>query len=183
MDLLTAVNRILPKLGEHPVSNLNVRHPTVDLLVKQLNAKVKELTINGWWFNTHKTTLPLTMDKEVLVPSDALTFRADYAVTSIRGGKLHNTTNNTFKWDAPVSGTLITLVPFDVLPESVASYVYYATLVEACITDIGVTQEARAWTLELERAMDQVTAEHLKQMRYTTQRSPRYARYRAALRS
>lgn len=183
MDLLTAVNRILPKLGEHPVSSLTVRNPTVTLILEHIKNKTKELTMNGWWFNTHKTTLPRTETGEVLVPSDALSFVADFAVSSIRSGKLHNTDKNSFQWDAPVPGTLITLLPFDTLPECVATYVYYAVLVESLVTDIGVTQESRSWALELADAMDRVTAEHLKQKRYTTQRSPRYGRYRAALRS
>jgi hypothetical protein len=76
---------------------------------------------------------------------------------------------------------MITLVPFEELPESVANWVFWTVLVEQYITDIGVTNEAQAWAGEITTAGTTVLSEHLRNKRYSTQRSPRYNRYRRAL--
>ncbi len=181
MDLLNAVNRILPKLGEHTVTSLESKSPTLSILLPLIDEKIKELTIRGWWFNTHITTLLPDVDGNIAFPSSYLSFVADDYVTSNRGGKLHNATDNTFTWTAGVTGTAIEFIEFGELPETVASWVFYSALVECMVTDIGVTQEAQAWRAEIGPAQASVMSEHLRNMRYSTRNSRRYRRIRSAM--
>ena len=183
MDLLNAVNRILPKLGEHTITSLSSKSPTLDILLPLIDETIKRLTIQGWWFNTHKTTLYTNTAGEISVDGTALSFVADDYVCSNRAGKLHNTADNTYIWDAAVSGTMIYFVPFNELPESVAQWVFYTALSEAFVTDIGVTNEAQAWLSEVAPAEGRVLSEHLRNKRYTTQNSRRYGRIRRAMRA
>jgi hypothetical protein len=182
MDLLTAVNRILPKLGEHPVTSLTSKSPTLAIILTMFEDKVKEAVMQGWWFNTHRATLPIGPEGEITLSPDTLSFVADLYECSIRKRQLHNSADNTFVWAEPVAGILISYVPFDELPESVASLVYYTVLVEACVTDIGMTDEVRAWQAEIGAAGRRALSEHLKNKKYSTQSSRRYQRIRRAMR-
>lgn len=182
MDLLTAVNRILPKLGEHPVTSLTSKSPTLAIVLSMFKDKIKESIMQGWWFNTYRTTLPIGPEGEITLSPDTLSFVADAYECSIRKRQLHNSADNTFVWAAPVEGTAIMYVDFDDLPESIASLVYYTVLVEAVITDIGLTEEVRAWQAEIGAAGRRALSEHLKNKRYSTQTSRRYQRIRRAMR-
>lgn len=182
MDLLTAVNRILPKLGEHPVTSLTSRSPTLAIILTMFEDKIKEATMQGWWFNTYRTTLPIGPEGEIELSPDTLSFVADEYECSIRKRQLHNSAENTFVWTAPVAGIAIMYVEFDSLPESIASLVYYNVLVEACVTDIGMTEEVRAWQVEIGAAGRRALSEHLKNKKYSTRQSPRYQRIRRAMR-
>jgi hypothetical protein len=181
MDLLTAVNRILPKLGEHPVTSLLSKSPTLTLVLAEIESVRDELTMQGWWFNTHTVTLPLNDDSEIDMAETSMSFIADDFECSIRSGKLFNTEDNTYVWEEAVVGTLITRVPFDELPESVASYVFFHTLIAVYGTDIGVTRELELWVAEERAAQQRATSEHLRNKRYSTTRSRRYSNYRYAL--
>lgn len=182
MDLLTAVNRILPKLGEHPVTSLNTKHPTLAILLPQIATKLDDTLISGWWFNTFNTKLYPDSEGGIALPLDTLSFvpKRDLAVQ--RGSRLYNGSTMDYKWAAPVEGSLITRIPFDEMPESAAQHIFYASLVAAYVTDIGLENEVQIWQSEAAQAHNRMTAEHFRNKKYSTQRSPRYARYRAALR-
>lgn len=183
MDLLTAVNRILPKLGEHPVTNLNSRSPTMAVLLPMFESRTRDLIAPGWWFNTHCTTLYHDPETgEIALPPTAMSFIADDAVCSIRGGKLHDSDGNTFVWNRAVSGTMIDYVPFEELPESAAAYVFANVAVEACVTDIGLTDEVRVWQTQIAPTYATMMSEHLRNKRYSTTNSRRYKNLRRALR-
>jgi hypothetical protein len=182
MDLLTAVNRILPKLGEHPVTSLTSKSPTLAVILTMFNDKIKEATMQGWWFNTYRTTLPVGPEGEIALSPDIMSFVADQYECSIRKRQLHNSADNTFVWTEAVEGIAVTFVEFGDLPESIASLVYYTVLVEACVTDIGMTEEVRAWQVEIGAAGRRALSEHLKNKRYSTQSSRRYQRIRRAMR-
>jgi hypothetical protein len=181
MKLLDAVNRILPKLGEHTVTSLDAKSPTLAILLDLFEAKNKELTTVGWWFNDRVATLPRNPSNEIDVTEEVLSFVADKYECAVRAEKLYNTAEGTYVWTENVTGRMITLVPFEELPESVANWVFWTVLVEQYITDIGVTNEAKLWASEITGAGNTVLSEHLRNKRYSTQRSPRYNRYRRAL--
>lgn len=183
MDLLTAVNRILPVLGEHPVTSISTKQPTVALILPKIENKIEDLSMSGYWFNTFKVTLYPDAEGEVALPANTLSFVADVAQAVQRGRKLYNAETMSFVFAGPVAGILIQRLPFDELPESVASLVWYSTLVDVYVTDIGLESSVQVWQREAAQAERRMLAEHLKNMRYSTTRSPRFARLRSALRS
>lgn len=184
MDLLTVVNRILPKLGEHPVTSLEDRHGTVAMILAEVDTQIEDLTTRGWWFNEYSTTLPLTVDNKVLVPAGTLKFvPADYTQkAAVRGSKLFNADTSTFVWDKQIEGTITVKLPFNELPESAAQFVWYSALVAAYITDIGLGDDVRAWAGKSTEASTSMMSEHLEQKRYATVRTRRYHKIRNAMR-
>jgi hypothetical protein len=183
MELLAAINRILPALGEHPVTSLNVKHPTLAIILPAIAGKIDDLTMIGWWFNRFDTTLYPDSEGAIALPVDTLSFIPDNGDAVARGLKLFNTTTQTYLWTDAVTGSIIMRVPFEQLPESVASWIFHAAIVEAYVTDIGMADEVRMWREEAASAQGRVEREHLRNKRYSTQRSPRYYRLRAAMRS
>ena len=90
--------------------------------------------------------------------------------------------NRTFKFDSKITGRYIEALDFEDLPESVANYVWYSTLVQAYLTDIGLEQIVEQWNNEAQSAEAVATAEHLRNMKHSTKKSPRYARLRRGMR-
>lgn len=183
MELLTAVNRILPALGEHPVTSLNQKHPTLAILLPGIDGKRDDLTMQGWWFNSFDTTLYPDPEKYVAVPAECLSFVPKREQAVVRGKKLFNAVTLSYAWNAPVEGNLITRVPFNELPESVAGWVFYSALVDAYVTDIGVQSELKNWERLAGQAEARVLSEHLRNKKYTTRKSPRYQRIISAMRA
>lgn len=183
MDLLTLVNNVLPKLGEHPVTSLDDRHPTLAVILPAVATKIRDVCQPGWWFNEYPTTLYPNLDGEILLPVGALAFVPDCGAAIQRGGKLFDPGNQTYVWGGPVAGKLTEALEFDNLPTSAQSAVWYAVLVDTYVTDIGMTNEVQFWAAQAADAEVQMQAEHLRQKKYSTTKSSRYLRYRAALRA
>lgn len=183
MDLLTAVNRIMPKLGEHPVTSLNKKHPTLAILLPIIDTKIEDLTMQGQWFNTSDITLYPDSEGGIAIPADTLSFTPKDMQAVVRGLRLFNAATSSYVWKLPVAGTLIARLGFEELPESVASLVWYSALVDAYVTDIGMEQIVQAWMQQAQLAQARVLAEHLRNVKYSTKRSPRFARLRLAMRA
>jgi hypothetical protein len=183
MKLLTAVNRILPVLGEHAVTSLSTKHPTLAILLPIIQTTLDDLTIQGYWFNTFKTKLYQDSEGGIGLPLDTLSFVPDYENAIQRGTKLFNGETMSYVWSLPVDGVIVTRVPFDELPESVATFIFYNAMVVAYVTDIGLEQTVQIWQALAGAAERRVMSEHLRNRKYTTQRSPRYQRIRAAMRA
>jgi hypothetical protein len=183
MKLLDACNGILPVLGEHTVTRVDARHPTLAVILPNIDRALDETLTKGWWFNTAQVKLFPGLDKTIALPNDTLAFLPDADFRgSVRGKKLYNNETVSFTWDGPVTGVLTERVGFEDLPESVASFVFYYALVTTYLTDIGLEPIVEQWREMADSAEELATAEHLRNVRYSTRKSPRYARYRNSLR-
>lgn len=184
MDLLEAVNRILPKLGEHPVASLTARHSTVAMILDELTTQIRTVCQSGWWFNEYHTTLIPDVERKIAMPKATLAFVADDPdlLAIQRGDILFNGAEVSDEWEIPVPGTIKQLLPFDQLPESAAQYAWYSALCSAYVTDIGMGQDLQVWAQAATAAMQVMESEHLDQKRYSTARSYRYGKLRRAMR-
>lgn len=182
MELLRAVNTILPKLGEHPVTSLEVKHPTLAIILPVVQHELDTLLGAGWWFNTAKYTAYPDSEKHIALPTDTLSFIPADAPASVRGLRLYNQSTLTFEWDTPVLGELITALPFHEIPNSAANVVLYQSLVNAFVTDIGLEQEVQAWQVKLTAANAVFLSEHLRNKKYSARKSPRHLRMLRAMR-
>lgn len=72
MKLLDAVNTVLPYLGEHPVTDLDTAHPTVDLILAAIERQRSSLLAEGWWFNERTLTLPVNTAGRLMHPQRLL---------------------------------------------------------------------------------------------------------------
>ena len=182
MQLLTAVNLIMPKLGERPVTSLEVKHPTRAVLLPIIEQTRRNTLKRGWWFNEYPITLYPNMAGEIDLGTETLSFLPDCEGEAIeRGEQLYNPKTLTYVFTAPVKGTVIQDVPFEQLSESVAAYVFYSSLVEAYATDLGVTQDLPVWQTLAARAWSDFLAEHLRQKKHSTRKSRRWRQFVFAL--
>lgn len=183
MDMLKAINGILPKLGEHPVTRVDVRHPTLAIIVPAIEAALEETLLREWWFNRAHVTLYPDSEGAIAMPTNTLSFIPDEGVNaSVRKGKLYNNDETSYIWTGPVKGQLRERLEFEELPESVAYYVFYYALVTAYLTDIGLEPIVQQWREMADSAEETATNEHLRNSRYSTRKSPRFGRLQRSLR-
>jgi hypothetical protein len=184
MKLLDAVNLVMPKLGERPVTSLDAKHPTLAILLPIVEQTLKSFLIKGWWFNEYKyEAFPDTSGKIVL-GTDALSFVPGQADTAVlRGQELFNPATLSYTFSGTVKGKITQKVKYDDLPESAAYYVLYAALSDAYATDLGASQELNIWSNMAASAWSDVLAEHLRQRKYSTRKTVAWRRMRNAMRS
>lgn len=184
MELLKAVNIILPALGEHPVTRIDVKHPTLAIIFPVIDSTLDRELMRGWWFNEYKHTLFPNSELEVGLPDDTLAFIPREGLEgSVRGRRLFNGRTLDYRWHEPVDGVLQLRLPFDELPESFATFVFYKALVQIYLTDIGLESVVGEWKQLYKEAEFLCTNEHLRNMRHTTRKSARYRRLRGAMRA
>jgi hypothetical protein len=183
MLLLDAVNLILPKLGEHRVTRLDIKHPTLAVILPEVENELRKLLSRGWWFNEFDYTAYPDSEKHIALGIDTISFTALYADTAVqRGNKLFNPVTLSYDFDEPVKGRARMYVPFDELPESAAQTVYYSGLTNAYITDIGLTQEVQTWGAQAAASYSDLLSEHLRQKKYNTRQSRKFRKLVCALR-
>lgn len=184
MKLLDMINLVMPKLGERPVTSLESKHPTLAIILPIVEQTKKTVLQPGWWFNSYAYTAPLSPSGEVTLGTDTLSFVPHVPDTAVlRGLRLFNPKTFNYVFTAPVSGDIIQNVAFDELPESVAIYIFYASLIEAYTTDLGVTKELSVWSGRAQAAYSDMVAEHLRQKKYSTKRTRNWRKFASALRS
>lgn len=183
MKLIDAVNLILPKLGEHRVTRLDLKHPTLAIILPEVENEIRQLLNKGWWFNEFETTLHPGNDGNVYLGTEFLTFTPHQPDTAVqRGNRLYNPITLSYAFTVPVKGRVRQYVEFNELPESAAQSVYYTALVTCFITDIGMAQEVNAWTSTAQAAYSDLLAEHLRQKRFSTKNTRQWCKLRRALR-
>ena len=172
MQLLDAVNLVLQKLGERPVTSLDVKHPTLAVILPIFEQTKMNTLQLGWWFNVFDYTAYPNVYGEIDIGADCLSFAPDLDGEAIvRGQRLYNPKTLTFVFSEPVRGRVVQNVVFEELPESAATYVLYAALIEACATDLGVSQELAVWQGLAARAWSNLIAEHLRQRKHSTRKT------------
>ena len=125
MTELEAVNVLLTTIGETPVNTLT-GHLVTDVTVAQqvLNEVSREVQSEGWHFNTEQgVKLTPNSSKEIVVPPDVSRIDAKYVDVTIRGGKLFNLTERTFKFDNQLEVDIVYYQDFVELPDQAKRYI------------------------------------------------------------
>ena len=183
MQLLDAVNYVLPKLGEHQVTSLDARSPTLRILLQLFEYHRQSVLRRGWWFNEGVHTLQLNPDSEIDVGTNVLSISSTSGSNvARRGARLFNIETQTYKFDAPVEVRVISDLDWELLPSAVQDWIKYSVLLDQLITDQGVTQELQVWEEARATAERQTLAEHLRARKYNTANSRRGQRIISAIR-
>ena len=125
MTELEAVNVLLTTIGETPGNTLTGNLVT-DVTVAQqvLNEVSREVQSEGWHFNTEQgVKLTPNSSKEIVVPPDVSRIDAKYTDVTIRGGKLFNLTERTFKFDNQLEVDIVYYQDFVDLPDQAKRYI------------------------------------------------------------
>ena len=185
MDLLRAVNEILPKLGERPVTSLEAKSPTLNVILPQMECELALVVAPGWWFNTaYNVDLFPDSEGNLNVPEDTISFFANKNSRDVvvRGERFYDMLTRSYTFTEKVTGTLIQTMAFGDLPENAARYVLYSAMVTIYATDIGLEQVVSLWSQYKATALAQMEQEHLRHRQYSVKQSPRYQKLRRAMR-
>jgi len=185
LTLLEAINLILPKLGEHRVTRVDIKHPTIAIIVPEIDNTIRALLIKGWWFNEFEYTGIPDSEGFITLGADVVTFTPNksQAFATLRNGRLYNPQNLDYTWEHSVTGIVKQALPFDELPETAQQFVLYSACVDAFATDIGASQELSLWSGHATAAYSDLLAEHIRQRKYSTRQSGRFGRLRRAMKS
>lgn len=127
---LEAVNILLEVIGESPINAL-----TDSAVVDAVNAKVvlseisRAVQKTGWHFNTEENyvLVPSVFDKEINVPANCVrvttTAEDRFTQVALRGTRLYDKTNHTFKFNKSLKVSMVILLPFEELPEAARYYI------------------------------------------------------------
>ena len=129
---LEAVNTMLTFIGESPVNSLSDSSGVGDLPVAEqlLDEIDREVQSQGWHFNTvfDVVTSPDATSKEIVLSHNVV--KADvkpgvYPDTDItlRNNKLFNRSKNTFEFTTDLKLTMVSLLPWDDIPEAARRYI------------------------------------------------------------
>lgn len=123
---LEAINFLLISIGEQPVNSLeNSSVSEVHIAQRILHQVSREVQSIGLLCNTEENyPFPLNKDKEVEVPKNVLRIdTSDNSDVVLRGGKLYNRADHTYKFDATVKCDVTFFLDFEDLPPVVREYI------------------------------------------------------------
>lgn len=182
MLLLDAVNYMMPKLGEHEVTSVEARHPTVALILPEIEDVLRIVLGKGWWFNEFNTTLFPDSEQEINLGVDVINV-VPYAdgIAVQRGRRMYNPITFSYKFESPLDVRIRQYVPFEEVPEPAAVWVRNQALTNVYTSDLGVTPDLQVWATMVEKAASDLLAEHLRNKKYTTRNSRPFRRLRNAI--
>lgn len=179
MELLKAVNTVLPYMGEHTVTRIEgAKHPTVDLAIAAINRQKEILLSEKWWFNRITSTLPLNTDGRIDVPKDVLNvYGVDCSVT-MDGEKFFNLENGSRFFDQPITVELTRDVPFERLPTYAAYHVLYLACAEVYLADFGRENTVPELQIMAANQLIKLKEEHLRQMKFNARKQTKNSLWR-----
>jgi hypothetical protein len=124
---LEAVNFMLQEIGEQPVNSIpDTGISDASIAISTLQRVSNEVQTWGLHSNTERN-FPLIPDTEgnINVPLNTLGFDAeDYNRDLVlRGTRVYDKENHTYKFDKEIKATLVLFLPFDELPSHVRNYI------------------------------------------------------------
>lgn len=174
MELLEAVNTVLPHLGEHVVTRVEgSKHPTVDLIVSAIDRHRLRVLSEGKWFNELILTLPVNTDGQIDVPKGTLAAYGVGCCVAIFGTKFKDTTTGSLYFNAPITVKLVVDVEFSKLPINVAQYVTYVAGAEVYTQDYGYEKSVPVLQQLASDNKLLIHQEELRQRSYNSQKRTR----------
>ena len=183
MQLLDAINLMLEAVGEHPVTAADTRHPTVAKARTILVQQRQQILSQGYWFNTFPATLTPDILGEIGIPSDTLALTPMENIrVAIRGDKLYNGENLSFKFDSAVVCEVFKDIEYEDLPISARIAIANKSAIQLYSVDIGVDANAAIYEQNAKLAMAQLDAEHVRQRKFTARSRASWGRLQRARR-
>lgn len=183
MELLEAVNTVLPILGEHIVTRVEgARHPTVDLITSAIERKRKAVLSEGWWFNTANRTLAPDTQGYIAAPASIIAIYGVDCPLEVGGSRLFNLETDSRMFEQPVTVKLIKDIEFDKLPYSCAIYITYLAAYEVYLQDYGLDNTAQALKMEANGYYQTFSQENMRKRKYNSAPSRSTGRFRSYLR-
>ena len=184
MDLLTAVNNILPWMEENKVTTVDTKHPTVALILDKIDLNLEKILNEGYWFNTEHKKFFLTPEGTVNRPVNMIALYPDDASLNYeaRGDKIYDLSNSTFQIPAPFEASIRVSLDFAEIPEAAARTVMWRAGIDAYVPDFGLANSVQVMMAREQEAYALLQREHLRKKRFSAMNSAAGFRYLNALR-
>lgn len=174
MELLQAVNTVLPHLGEHVVTRIEgTRHPTVDLITAAIERQRLTVLSAGLWFNEIIVDLPVNTDGQIDVPYGTVAVYGVDCAVEIDGERFFDLLTGSKYFTNSIKVKLIRDIEFEKLPINVALAITYAAGAEVYLQDYGRENSVEELQRMADRSWVLVHQEDLRKRRYNTQRRTR----------
>lgn len=174
MELLKAVNTVLPHLGEHVVTRIEgAKHPTVNLIIDAIDRCRLTVLSEGLWFNERTVTIPVNTDGQIDVPTDTIAVYGESCNVELDGERFVNLDTGSNYFDAPIRVRVILDIAFELLPINVALSITYAAAAEVYTQDYGRENSVDELQRLADRSWVLVHQEDLRKRKYNTQRRTR----------
>lgn len=128
--LLEAINTLLAAIGSSPVTNTDTPQNADAIIAKNnINRALRDIQTEKWYFNS-ESDYPLTPDANGTIHIFNNIINIDFTGRLgegnrfvIRGKKLYDRLNHTFKIDEQLEADVVLCLEYDEIPESAAQYV------------------------------------------------------------
>ena len=123
---LEAINIMLSCIGQTPLNTLEGTKSYFTVSAENiLNAEVKRVQLEGWYFNTEKFyQLTPDINNEIKIPDDILEIRCPVFRYVVRQKKVYDTWMHTYKIDRPIKIEVVLKLNFEDMPEVAQTYTY-----------------------------------------------------------
>lgn len=182
---LDAVNIILRRLGEQPVTNLDVQYPTIAIALPALDEARVAILQEGWWFNSvdEFDFYPHT-DGTLTAPDAMLMFYPEDPETYLFDGvRVVDAKTLSPNLGVTVRGRAVFSKEFEELPNVARYAVTYRAAYETYISDFGDSDIAQSILLAAGDHYSELSAAHTRQRKTTSRRKKQVARWRNMLRA
>lgn len=174
MELLEAVNTVLPYLGEHIIDSIDTtRHPTVDLIKAAVERARRELIAEGWWFNEAHLRIGVNSDGKMDKPQDTLAIYGLNYNVAVKDTRLFNLSTNSEYFTEPLNARVVKDVEFNDLPYYAAAAVVYKAAVEVYTADFGSDNTLQILDSKYAEARRMLVQENLRNRRWNSENSIR----------
>lgn len=182
---LDAVNIILRKLGEQPVTNLDVQYPTIAVALPALDEARVAILQEGWWFNSAVDfDFYPDVNGQLNVPDAMLMFYPDepdkYTFDGVRI-VLADTLSPIV--NATVRGRAVFNKDFEELPNVARYAIAYRAAFDTYISDFGDSDIAQQILLAATDHYSELSAAHTRQRKSSSRTKRQVARWRSKLRA
>lgn len=183
MNLLAAVNKVLPFLGENFVSSVDASYnPTVSAVKVRVLEAADQMLRKGWWFNTRTVTLLPDTDGHIQVPSTFLEFQStERLLLERRAGRVFDLEAGTDVFSAPVVLSIREYLDFEDLPATAQDACAWSAGVIVYSADSGVDNTVQIMQQRQAVALSLLDREQLRKMNYNTNNFGAARRLRSAI--
>lgn len=166
MDMLEAVNTVLPYMGEHVVTRIEgAKHPSVDLIQAAIKRQQQTLLTTGWWFNELDLKLFPNPQGFIDVPENTLEAYGKNIKVAVMGERFFNLEEGSRYFTKPLEVKVIQDWRFEDLPVTAALHITYMAAIEVYTADLGaedVLQILRAYASDNLVSLREANLRHRK---------------------
>lgn len=182
LNRLGAVNLILRKLGEIPVTSIDEPYPTLAVALPAIDEAQVLVLSEGYWFNTfYNSTLMPQSDGRVPTPLDCLKFFPDDGKFAFVGTQIRDSATGNEFLGVPVTGRLILNMDFESLPLVARYAIAYTAAADVYRNDIGPDATYSDIVMNRDRYIGQINGDHTASRQKNSRNRKQFSRWRSSL--